>query len=221
MLVEDNDDLREALHSYLEDQGFSVASVDSAESINEFKGNPDAYIIDINLPGASGFDLIKRIRLVDQKVPIIAATARSQASDMITGYELGADIYLAKPITPGALNAAINSLLRRQAPETSQAFDGVFLDSQRSVLIGPDRSIPLTPGETQLLRALAIAPQGMLEYWEVAEILGMQLDEGLKPALEVRIVRLRKKFDSSGLTGPAIKAMRSIGYSLACQIKFK
>ncbi len=218
VLVEDNDDLRNATAEFLSGQGYSVIAIESAEALIEHNVSPHVYIIDINLPGESGISLIERIRRADPAVGIIVASARQKPEHVVEGYNTGADIYLTKPIDPSELTAALNSLHRRLF-RSSDDFDGVTVYPNQSRMQGPQRTIRLTHGEVNLLRSLAVAPEGVLETWEAAEVLGLEIESNFKSALEVRMVRLRKKLDAAGITGQRVQAVRGRGYRLCCEVR--
>ncbi|MEO5343961.1 MAG: response regulator transcription factor [Gammaproteobacteria bacterium SHHR-1] len=221
LIVEDNDDLRESLVDALGGQGHRVQGVDCAEAVAEqaSQGVWDLFIIDLNLPGEDGLSLAARLRQVQPEVGIIMLTARTRSQDRSAGYAQGADIYLTKPASLAELNAAIRSLARRLKPPAAEA--GLLLDPQRLLLIesGTPNTTRLNAKEAALLVAFAQAAQHRLEYWQVAEILGMDLDTFTKPALELPISRLRKKLTPSAADAPTIKAIRNWGYQLCVEMR--
>jgi len=219
LIVEDNDDLRTVTEIYLKEKGFAVESVESAEALADSSSVPDIYIIDINLPGDDGLALAQRVRQSHPGVGIIVITARRVSTDLFESYSIGADIFLSKPFEPGELFAALGTLSRRVKFSTS-ATASLTVDMHSLKLKGPSRAIPLTAGEAAFLRNMARSKDRQLEYWEAAEVLGMNLDTTPKSALEVRVVRLRKKIDASGYQGATIVAVRGQGYRLQCDLTF-
>jgi DNA-binding response OmpR family regulator len=220
LVVEDHDFLREVTVDMLCQHGHQASGVACAEDIDDFTGNllPDLYLIDLNLPGEDGLSLAKRIRGSHPAVGIIMVTARHQLQDKVAGYQSGADIYLAKPVEPEELLAAIESLRRRLKPDHDSSAETLIVDVQRLMLRGPLGETALSQAEATLLSAFASAAGQSLERWQVALKLG-QGDAGFsESSLEVRIGRLRRKLSDVGGTLPAIKAIRSVGYKLCLAI---
>jgi DNA-binding response OmpR family regulator len=220
LLVEDNDDLREATLTFLQNQGHYVRGVPMAEEINDVTGGfvPDVYVIDLNLPDEDGLSLTRRLRAAHPDVGIVITTARTQIGDKVLGYESGADLYLTKPVHPQELMAGVNALGKRLR-QTVQRNGTLFVQVARSQLNGPDGMVDLTTSDAQILCALARAPGHCLERWQLAEIIGTGNDVSPSAAtLEMRIARLRKKLASVGAPQPSIKALHKVGYSLCCPV---
>lgn len=215
LVVEDNDDLREATAEALSTQGHHVRGVDCAEAVPEQAqvGSIDLMVIDLNLPGEDGVSLARRMREVQPTMGIIMLTARSRSEDKATGYASGADIYLTKPASLAELNAAVQSLARRLVPHRHGA-DTVQLNVRRQTLTGEQGAVALTANEVALLVALARAAKHQLEHWQLVEIMGKDGAEYSKAALEVHIVRLRKKVQQTCLEPNPIRAVRGFGYRL-------
>ena len=222
LLIEDNDSLREAIVDFLRANGHCVTGVVSAEEVDDTPmcGQPDLYLIDVNLPGENGFALAQRIRRSQPLAGILLLTARGQLQDRLTGYAHGADNYLIKPVEPKELLACIDSLafrLRAQAPLPQQ--HGLVLHSHSLCLSGPIGQAVLTPVECRLLAALARAAGRKLERWQAMQLVDAK-DKGLLPAnLEVRISALRKKLNQCGAMGNPILTLRGFGYALDCQVE--
>ncbi len=221
LLIEDNDELREATSAFLQGRGHYVRSVPTAEDLGDTSGAfvPDVYVVDLNLPGEDGLSLVRRLRSVHPNVGIVITTARTQIGDKVTGYESGADIYLAKPVAPLELLAGINALAKRVMAQARQG-NMLRFHLGSSLLGGPQASIALTRSEVEILTALIRAPGQTLERWQLAEIIAGSNQEVLPSAatLEMRIARLRKKLAEAGAEPPTIKAVRKHGYSLCSPI---
>lgn len=215
LIVEDNDDLRDSLADALGTRGHHVVAVDCAEAVPEQAEltRLDLAIVDLNLPGEDGLALAQRLREAQPGLGIIMLTARAQSSDKVAGYEHGADIYLTKPVSLQELAGAVQALGRRLKPA---GYDGgLELDTRRLCLIGADGSVTaLKPQEAALLAAFVRAPQQRLEHWQIAGLLGMPDQDINKPALELHIVRLRKKLPGGTDDCSPIKAIRGWGYQL-------
>lgn len=216
IVVEDNDDLREATVDALAQEGYAVQGLDCAESLSELSSwrRIDLMVVDLNLPGEDGLSLARRVRAVQPEIGIIMVTARALVTDKQLGYASGADIYLAKPVSLEELSAAIQALARRLKLRVTRA-TGFRLDAARHSLRGPDElTVTLSSQESALLVALSRAPDGRLETWQLIEILGKEKAESPKKALEITIARLRTKLQKSGCKDISIKSIRNWGYQV-------
>ncbi len=216
IVVEDHDELREVTVEALGNLGHVVCGVDSAEALDDELGafRADILILDLNLPGEDGLSLARRIREALPEVGIIMVTARQQVRDKIEGYGSGADIYLTKPTSVEELDAAIQALSRRIRP--APVSGGLRLNPATLQLSGPRSTIDVSDQECSLLIAFSKARDHRLENWQIMELSGKPFEEFSKSALEVQIVRLRKKLENAGVTPPTIKAIRGTGYQLCC-----
>ena len=220
IVIEDNNDLRMLLCNGLRVDGHLVTGLSSAEEMEDQAGidHADAFLIDINLPGEDGLSLAKRIRKAHPLVGIIILSARMSLDDKLVGYDFGADIYLTKPVEMTELRAAFRSFARRRKA-TLQQVGGVSLTLNKLDLKGPAGVIKLSVQEVTILTAMARAPAGKLETWQIAELLDAEVDEAFKSSLAVRMVRLRKKLNDAGAEGIAIEAIRQFGYQLVTQVE--
>lgn len=221
LVVEDNDDLREAIVDALTHRGHHVRGVDCAEALPEMTGRAgiDVLIVDLNLPGEDGISLTSRLRKVQPDMGIMMLTARSLSEDKCLGYTSGADVYLTKPATSDELHAAIQSLGRRLkgATKTSEL---LVLDVTRLLLQNANAHVNLTPNEVQVLAALCRAPERRLERWQLLECLGHPEGDYSKSALEMLIARLRKKLQLLGDSHDRpIRPVRGVGYQLCAEIR--
>ncbi len=213
LVVEDHDDLRDVTVSALQAQGHTAQGVDCAEAMDEVLANfrADIVLLDLNLPGEDGLSIARRLRAAEPGLGIIMVTARDNAKDVMAGYEMGADIYVAKPASPEELNAAIRALARRLGVTASPVLE---LDLRAMRLHGPKGVVDISHQEGELLAALARAADHRQETWQMLERIGKQADEHEIRALAVQIVRLRKKLEQAGASDPTIKAIRGVGYQL-------
>lgn len=223
VIVEDHDDLRELMCMALVERGHEVQSFASAEAINEqlTRGVADVFLLDLNLPGEDGISLAKRIRQTYPLAGIVMLTARSQTSDKVLGYEVGADLYMTKPVDLDELCAAIQGFSRRRSilpTLLGNRPQGQSLSLQKLHLSGSAGSSHLTAAEADLLIALAQAPSCRLETDRLIRALGADTDKLQKSTLEVRIVRLRKKLHEVGAGENAIESVRNFGYQLNAPI---
>lgn len=220
VIVEDNNDLRTLLCNALRKEGHRVTPLSCAEEMEDQAGSDhaDAFVIDINLPGEDGLSLAQRIRKAHPLVGIIILSARSALDDKLNGYDCGADIYLTKPIALPELSAALRSFARRRGATLKHLTpEGLILNKLE--LQGQQSSVKLTAQEAIVLTALARAPSGRLETWQLADLLDTEVDDSFKSSLAVRMVRLRKKLTDAGAEGLVIESLRNFGYQLTTQIE--
>jgi len=213
VVVEDNDDLRDVLVDVLCAQGHQVCGVDSAEALLEYIGRLELVVLDLNLPGEDGLSVAKRLRASHPQVGIIMVTARGMPAEKKAGYEHGADIYMVKPVSHDELCAAVGALSRRltavEAPKRMRVNPlALTLEGLGAQVVS------LNPQQLAVLEAFARAPDQRMESWQIIDILGQQDAQDPKAALELQMVRLRKKLHEAGAAAPAVQAVRGWGYQL-------
>ena len=221
IVVEDNDDLREATVDALRVEGHQVLGLDCAEALPEQASwrRIDLMVVDLNLPGEDGLALTQRVRAIQPDIGIIMVTARGLSTDKRRGYDSGADIYMTKPVALEELNAAIHSLARRLKSEAVPAAS-LTLDLGRHLLRGRHQAdVALTSQESVLLAAFCRAAECRLETWQLIEILDKGGAEDPKAAVEILIARLRKKLLQAGCAELAIKSLRNWGYQMSGQLQ--
>lgn len=225
VLVEDHDVLREMLTQALEEAGHRVKALSCAEELEDEAGGAaaDIFLIDLNLPGEDGLSLTARLRAAHPLAGIIIATARSTLADKLEGYARGADLYLSKPLEVPELCAAVAALGRRcdSVQSLMRPHEGrLTLNPQTLCIAHPGQPpVALTAAEVTMLVALSRAPGQRVAYWQLAETLGLNLDNYPKASLEVRIVRLRKKLVSVGADAGCIESIRNHGYQLCLSLQ--
>jgi len=221
IVVEDHDDLRDATVAALSFFGHVVRGVASAEALDDELGNfrPDAFVLDLNLPGEDGLSIARRLRQSEPNVGIIMVTARDQARDVARGFGSGADIYLTKPTSPEVLGAAVQAIARRLFPSANSA--AIAVNPHTLQLRGPLGVVNLSDHECSLLIALASAHDRRLETWQLMETGHREAAGFNKAALEAQLVRLRKKLEQIGAGSPVIKSIRAQGYQLCIAIEVR
>ncbi len=222
LLVEDYDALREVTAEVLTAKGHRVHALPSAEALDQvFLRQPlDVAVLDLNLPGEDGLSLARRLREVCPGLGIVMITVRHSLADKLAGYEQGADIYLTKPTEPEELCAAIEALGKRLgvAQDRSTGMP-LRLHLLQASLHTPLGTVALRTPEVTVLQGLALAPEGMLEYWQLLQLLDKPMDEGGKAQLEVLVSRLRRKLLAMGAGEPGIKSERGKGYRLCIAVQ--
>lgn len=218
-LVEDNDILRDLTVKFLKRAGYDVYGLQDAEDVFSHDRRTDIYVIDLNLPEMSGYELIKSLRAANDLVSIVILSAREKVSDIVQGYGVGADVYLTKPCEPEILLAAVQRLSRKiQVVGGGASLCIVNLCSSEA--IGSNISCELSKREVMVLHNLAIAGERGLERYELAEILGVYLDGKNTKVIDVSISRLRKKLLAVWSTAHVIETLRGYGYRLCITVRF-
>jgi len=218
VILDDQKPLRESLVDLMTSEGHHVAGFDSAESLWSgcSFGTVDILVLDLNLPGADGVAVAQRIRARHPNIGIVMLTARSEPEDKQVGYASGADIYLVKPSSAMELAASVKALARRLKQNGSET-TGLVLDTFAMTLSGPRNTVDLSASEVDLLSEFARSPNSRLETETIANL--DKREGGIsKPAVEVRIVRLRKKMIAAGAMGQPIKSIRNQGYQLSARM---
>lgn len=215
LLVDDDVALCELLSEYLGSEGVYVTAVHDGEAaLARFTQPWDAVILDVMLPGLNGFDLLKSLRQVSQ-APVMMLTARGEDTDTVLGLELGADDYVAKPVSPRVLVARLRALARRGHQEAEadrfQVGDLRLDESARTVDIG-SAPVRLTAAEFNLL-ALLVRSAGQVVSRErlAAEGLGRPL-QAYDRRIETHIAQIRKKLGPYPDGAERIETLRGSGY---------
>lgn len=154
-LVEDEVSLNNLMKSYIEKEGYEIVQFFNGTNALDYVGKEkiDLWILDIMLGDAiSGYDLIKKIREVDQNVPVIFTSARDQDLDKILGLELGSDDYVTKPYSPKELVLRINNILKRvYAASNKIKYENYEIDIDKRIVTHDNKEINLTTLEFDLL----------------------------------------------------------------------
>jgi len=218
LLVDDDKALCELLSEYLELDGFVIDMVhDGVQALNRIKAAStdwDAIILDVMLPGMNGFDLLKAIRS-SSNTPVLMLTARGEDTDTVLGLELGADDYVAKPVSPRVLVARLRALSRRGASEpkhTVLQVGDLELDQQARQIRLSGSSVSLTGAEFNLL-SLLVTEAGQLVSRErlAAEGLGSPL-QAYDRRIETHMAQIRRKLGPLPDQSERIMTVRGAGY---------
>jgi two-component system phosphate regulon response regulator OmpR len=215
LVVDDDDRIRTLLKRYLSENGYRVSVAKDGAQARELLGSVefDLLILDVMMPGLSGFDLTEKIRAASN-VPILLLTARGLPEDRIEGLERGADDYLSKPFEPRELLLRINALLRRARPVAIDkqilSFGACTFEPGRGELRRNGDLIKITAGEQALLRALAAKPGVAISRIALAE----QTATPMERSIDVQVTRLRKKIEDDPRTPIYLQTARGIGYML-------
>lgn len=220
LLVEDDLDLAEAIKMGIEDEGWRVehAADGTTGFVRAASGEHDLVILDVRLPGLSGFDLCRELRRTSN-IPVLFLTARSSETDKVVGLELGGDDYLAKPFGMRELRARLRALLRRAQLQTREekrirVHDLLIMPERQSVYRGRER-LALTASEYQVLLTLAQRP-GMIFTREMLMEALWQTDHntGSPLTVNVHVRNLRTKLGDDPENPRYIASVRGVGYKL-------
>jgi DNA-binding response OmpR family regulator len=175
---------------------------------------PDLLLLDIMLPGRDGFSVCREIRR-RSRVPVIMLTARGDVVDRVTGLELGADDYIAKPFEPRELVARIQSVLRRTEPATNRAlleYEGLSIDTPSRTVIADGARLELTTMEYELLLLLASHPGRDFSRDEILGALRGIDAAILTRSVDILVSRLRSKLGDTSRPGRWIHTVWGRGY---------
>ena len=225
LVVDDEPHIAEVLRAYLARDGYQVrTSGDGDEALELARHDPpDVLILDVMLPGRSGFDLLRALRAEGSRAAVIMLTARDDVIDRVTGLELGADDYVVKPFEPREVVARVGAMVRRierlsGRPAAPAGRVGVFdleLDlAAREVRRGGD-PIPLTRTEFDLLAALLEQPGRVWTREQLGERLFGEAFEAFDRTIDSHVKNVRRKLGERGDGGPYVETVRGVGYRAA------
>lgn len=200
--------------------GHNVYSISPADALGEPLLATAADIVVLCLGGDEGLRLARHVRVALPDTGVIMLSARTRQDDKVDGYDNGADIFLTRPISSEELSAAIHALARRVCPGLARPVMGLALTLNPSTLQleGQGAVVDISDIECCLLSALTAAPEQRLPTEKLMEIAGRNSAAPTKGALEVQIVRLRKKLEQAGACPPCIKVIRGVGYQLCVPV---
>lgn len=215
MIVDDDRRIRDLLSRFLAGEGYRVSTAASgADARAKMAGlHFDLLIIDVMMPGESGFELAKFIRTTSA-VPIIMLTARVEPENRIEGLQIGADDYVSKPFEPRELSLRIGNILKRANPAPaptaeSVSFGPYVFHLERGELRNGDEIVRLTDREREMLRILSTSPGETVPRLALSG--GGTVNER---AVDVQVNRLRRKIERDPANPLFIQAVRGIGYRL-------
>jgi two-component system, OmpR family, KDP operon response regulator KdpE len=198
LVVDDNPQIRRALRSVLISRGFVVLDARTGEEALDVirSEHVDLILLDVNLPGMSGFETCKEIRRASD-VPIIMITVRGNERDKVQAFDAGADDYIVKPFGAEELTARVRATLRRAGPGGPSRFVSADLvvDFERRTVSAKGHTVRLTPKEFELLRLL-VTNQGktLTHRWLLQTVWGPDYGEEME-SLRVLVNQLRKKIE--------------------------
>jgi DNA-binding response OmpR family regulator len=223
VVVDDEAAARDMVGDYLRMHGFTVALCDGGASLwaEIARGRPDLIVLDLNMPEEDGLSIIRDLKHKGDDIPVIMLTATASPIDRVVGLELGADDYLAKPCELRELLARVRSVLRRASAAAAPAADGgsqvrfgtKWLDLDVRLLRDDEgNEHPLTASEYNLLKAFAENPKRVLTRERLLELANARDAEAFDRAVDIRIMRIRRKIEPDPSHPRVIRTVRGGGY---------
>jgi DNA-binding response OmpR family regulator len=216
LVVEDDRKVAQFIHAGLEQEGYAVDVLHDGSSAGDQAGafEYDAVVLDLMLPGRSGFQVLRDIRARKAELPVLILTAKDSVEERVAGLDGGADDYMAKPFALAELSARLRALLRRGAPrESTLRLADLEVDTIRRTVRRGGRQIDLKPKEYALLDYLMrncgrpVTKSLIIEHvWDIHF-------DSVSNVVEVHINSLRNKIDR-GFPVQLIHTVRGVGYML-------
>lgn len=216
LVIDDETEIVEICRDYLTAAGFRVATAgDGRQGLAlARREHPDLVVLDLMLPGMDGLDVCRELRR-GTDVPIIMLTARIDERDRLIGLELGADDYLTKPFSPRELVVRVRTVLRRAAPSEHaplvRAMD-LVLDRGRYRAVLPDREVPLTPTEFEILATLASQPGRIFSREQLLMAARGVSFASYERAVDTHIRNIRKKIEPASDEARYVITVHGVGY---------
>ena len=220
LLIEDNATMQATLKRSFERRGLQVVGCDDgARALDRWRASvPDVVLLDLNLPGCDGLEVLAQARAEGLATPVIILTARGTVGDRILGLNTGADDYLPKPFDLDELEARVMALARRGgaalSSQTAAQFCGLQVDAASGAVYHAGQALELAPREAALLRALLLRPgQAVAKDRLFDQVFAGEAD--VQPdAIEVVAYRLRKRLTT---TPARLVTLRGLGYLLRAE----
>ncbi|WP_251318030.1 response regulator transcription factor [Flintibacter muris] len=225
LIVEDEQSIVDILSFNLTKEGYdTLEALDGPTGLQlALEQNPDLVLLDLMLPGMSGFDVCQKLRQAGSAVPIVMLTAREEEDDKVRGLELGADDYITKPFKNRELMARVKANIRRVSmvpaapapapqPETPLGHR-VQVDEERATIFKDGTPLDLTQREYDLIRFLAARPGKIFSREALMEhVWNYEGYVGDVRAVDVAVRRLREKIEDDPASPMFIKTKRGMGY---------
>jgi DNA-binding response OmpR family regulator len=231
LALDDDPAVRRLVADYLGENDIRVTAVANGAELAAAMAREvvDAVILDLRLQGEDGMTIARRLRDESAGIPILMLTGRAEEADRVMGLELGADDYLTKPFSPRELLARVRALLRRAKAQASVAdaiakvrayrFSGWELNiGLRKLKTPKGEAVELTNGEFRILAAFLAAPQRILTRDQLLELSRVHNAEVYDRAIDIQILRLRRKIEADPARPQFIKTERGAGYVFSVSV---
>lgn len=223
LVAEDDAGIRMGLKDTLESENYLVTEAgDGLEALSQFRTQSfDLILLDIMMPGKSGYDACQEIRAENNQIPIIMLTAKGEEIDKVVGLKLGADDYITKPFGIHELLARISAVLRRSkivpetedtAPSSSFTFGGLMVNAKTFQMTDQNRSVSISQRELQLLQFFYQHPGEVLSRDDILNAIWGIDYFGTTRTLDQHIANLRKKIEADPSNPSLITTVHGVGY---------
>jgi len=227
LVVEDDSAIRQGIIDALEFAGYkTIHAAEGREGMSmAVKATFDLLLLDLILPGASGFEILKEMRQHRPTLPVIILTARGEEGDRVNGLRLGADDYVVKPFSVRELLARVEAVLRR-SPERPEALGKIDVPcgtidlARREIRYAAGNRCELSEREVELLRYLAMHPGRALSRDEILARVWRLDPKGITTrTIDMHIANLREKLRDNGSEPKVLLTVRGRGYMFGTQAK--
>ena len=219
LVIEDDRKIASFIERGLREDGYAVDVAGDGDTglVNAQVYDYDAIVLDVMLPGRTGYEVVRALRSSGRDTPVLMLTARDAKEDVVRGLEAGADDYLTKPFSFEEFLARVRALLRRGGARRLDrlVYGDVELDRIRHEARRGGRDLELTPREFQLLEYFLLHPEIVVRRTELLEkVWDLQFDP-MTNVVDVHVGHLRRKLGRAG--PPLIRTVRGVGYMLTTQ----
>jgi DNA-binding response OmpR family regulator len=220
LVVEDDRKVASFIERGLREDGYAVDVAHDGDTglANAHVYDYDLLVLDVMLPGRSGYDVVRELRASGRAVPVLMLTARDAKEDIVRGLNAGADDYLTKPFSFDEFLARVRALLRRGGTRVQEqlTYADVEMDRLRHTARRGDRTLDLTPREYQLLEYFLLHAEQVVRRTELLEkVWDLQFDP-MTNVVDVHVGNVRRKLRGAG-DSPLIHTVRGVGYMLSEQ----
>ncbi|BBF43580.1 phosphate regulon transcriptional regulatory protein PhoB [Lachnospiraceae bacterium KM106-2] len=218
LIVDDELELLKMIRSIFERAGYTQvttasSSIDALKLLHKVK--PSIIIMDIMMPEMNGFELLQEIRITSQ-VPVLLLTAKGEAEDRFTGFELGADDYLVKPFLPKELLLRVSAILKRAYPQNNRivSLEHASVDLDKAEVLRDSTVIPLTAKEYSILLKLSENAGRIVTIGCLCEAACGEIWQGYENTLMTHIRHLREKIEEDPSHPVSLLTVKGLGYKL-------
>lgn len=218
LVIEDDETLGNALREFLGEQGYAVDWLaDGEQAAGAISSQAyDLFVLDLNLPGRSGLDILRQLRAEGNTAPVLILTARDGLDDRVAGLDAGADDYVTKPFDLPELAARVRALSRRRSGQVQPVLEVGALSFDtvgREVRVNGER-ITLSVREVSVLEMLMARAGKVVTKRQIVNSLSAWDSDFSENAVEVYVYRLRKRFEGTSVN---IQTIRGFGYMLEAE----
>jgi DNA-binding response OmpR family regulator len=217
LVVEDDASIRLGLQMNLETEGYTVLVAEDGETGLELarSARPDLLILDVMLPKLNGFEVLQKLRAEGYRMPIIVLSARTGEMDKVTGLELGAEDYVAKPFSLAELLARVRAALRRgpsELPSRKREFKGVRIDVDARTVTRDGQMVDITATEFDVLMCLVEAKGRALSRDAIFRRVWGPNHHGTPRTIDNFVQQLRAKLEEDPQAPRLLMTVRGVGY---------